>query len=226
MHLNPGVTGKILKMKRLCLVGAAMIVAGSSQGQGFVNFGNGILPESLICTNTGSSRGPISGPTGTWRFELFWARDGVTDSLQFSSTGLTNVNSALRGPGRIFSIFTAVPGLTASSFVQLQVRGWSANLGDTWSEAASRGHIGQDGEIGWLGESAIVRYQLTSAIFPGASLFYNGGIAMPQGASQIANFDLFSSSSPSSLSAVPEPSTLALGLLGMGLGLVFLRRRR
>lgn len=210
-------------MIRFLMFLSVVIFPCGAIAQSRVNFCNGIMQESWIYTNSGVARGPITGPSGSWRFELLWAPDGATDSLQFTPTGITNANSALMGPGRISNRFVEFPWENPGMFVQLQVRGWSANLGDTWSEALASAYVGRDGGIGWMGLSGIARYQLTSNISPGAAVFNNGGIALPPGATQIPTFELFTMGS---FSTVPEPATFALALTGIGLSFLLIRRRK
>lgn len=199
-----------------------MLVVCGAMAQSRVNFSNGTMQESLIYTNSGVARGPIAGPPGSWRFELFWAADGVTDSFQLAPSGVTNANSYLLGPGRIYNRFVAVDWGQPGMFVQIQVRGWSANLGDTWSEAVTRNYVGRDGGVGWMGQSAIVRSQLANGLFPGAPLFYDGGALLPQGATQISFLELVTLSS---FTAIPEPATCSTGLITAALGLLLMRRR-
>lgn len=202
-------------MKKMLFLGL-MALASAVFAQGRVNFANMSLPDSLIYTNSGTIRGPINGPSGSFRFELFSAPDGTSDPAQFTSTGVTNANSMLLGPGRIVNRPSVDPLVGPSgTWIMLQVRGWSANLGNTWAEAQTNALRGTYVGLGWMNSSGISRYMLTNSAFNGPRVFYSTEV-LPSGASQIASLELL---------LVPEPTLFSLALLGSGLGLILLRRR-
>jgi hypothetical protein len=210
-------------MKKTLLIGATLLAAFGVYGQGYVNFANNAAPvESLITTNAWGTTGGISGPPGTFRFELFWAEDGIANPVWYT-VGITNANSGVLGPGRIANRNSITwwwwePG----TWIQVQVRGWSANLGNatTWAEAeAAARNWNWTGELAWMGVSQIGRVRVAPSTTLGATIFV-GGAPPPVGTVQISGFELYDPFIP-----IPEPSTLAL--LGLGLvGLVFARRRK
>jgi hypothetical protein len=215
-------------MKRTLLIGATLLAAFGAYGQGYVNyvghinFANNAAPvESLITTNGHGPPGGMSGPPGTFRFELFWTYDGWVNP-DWCATGITNANSGVLGPGRIANRNSVVlNGVEAGTWIQVQVRGWSANLGNatTWAEAEAAIHRwGWDDGTAWYGVSGTGRVQLAPSTTLGATIFA-GGAPPPAGTVQISGFEL------QRVVLIPEPSTLAL--VGFGLvGFVFARRHK
>jgi hypothetical protein len=217
-------------MKRVLLIATIYLAACGVYAQGRINFANNASPaSSLILTNysfLGGGGGGIAGPSGTYRFELYVAADG---SSTFYPTGITNANSSLLGPGRIFNRNSVVlpwwlpwygVNVDAGSWIQVQVRGWSANIGNatTWDEAMTA--LSGFNETMWpscIAISGVGRVQLASSLVNGPTLFA-GGPPPPAGTVQISDFQL------PLVPLIPEPSTLALVGLGLA-GVVLLRRR-
>jgi len=97
----------------------------------------------------------------------------------------------------------AIPGTEAGQTVQLQIRGWAASFGADWQAARAQGAL--------FGETDVRPVTLGPTAGPGAVIWQTA-----------------SGTSPNrfyALNIVPEPSTIALGVLGLG-SLLFLRRRQ
>ncbi len=186
----------------LTLIGAG----ASACGQGYVRFVNG--PSTLITTNSvigGPSTAPISGDGGFY-FALFMASPGTLDPNTFSFTGAYATNRLSDMPGMFNGGNVLVPSLSPLSFI---VRGWSANIGPNHSDFSS--YLLNPTFDAWYGESQIATTFPLSAGFPPGPIFGSAPGLIPG-----FNLNMYS--------AVPEPSSVVLGLLG-GAALFFFRRR-
>ncbi len=176
-----------------------------ASGQGSIAFLNNSL--TLITTNSapGSATAPISAP-GNFYFALFSAPAGTLDPSIFSFTGAYATNRALDMPGRFNGGLVTFPNINPVSLV---IRGWSANIGPTYSDATN--YLANPLFDAWYGESQIATVMPQGGGFPAPSPFgFNPG--------QVPGFNL------NMYSAVPEPSSVVLGILG-GAALFFFRRR-
>lgn len=219
-------------MKKVLLTIALATITCGLFAQGRVNFANNTLAGSQIITNglgaPGVGSGNISGPSGSFRFELFAAADGTSDVSLFTTTGITNANSSVLGAGRISNRNSVDPLRGAQgTWIQVQVRGWSANLGGTWAEAYANSQsapflAGLGTQLAWISDyentarTPIGRVQLAGTSVNGPTIFLSS-VAPAAGTVQISGLEL---------TLVPEPSTIALGLMGIGATLVLIRRRK
>jgi len=217
-------------MKKLTLTTIALLVAISAFPQGQITLNNreagvlvapvyGVIPGAELeqrtgNTSTGLPQGsqnyggaPLLGGSG-FTFAL-WG--GASDSSLQQALATTGGNTTSFRTGATPTGFTLagspvvqIPGVPAGQTARLQVRVWD-NMGGTitsWDAAlAARVATG------------------TSAIFTSRTL---GGTA-PDGSIFIPPTALFGMESFNLV--VPEPSTIALGILG-GLGTLVLIRRR
>lgn len=177
-------------------------VAVATYGQGFVVLGNS--SSSLVSTNAvgGSVRG-----SGQYLFELYVAPAGTTsaNSAAWRTTGLITGNSGVSAGRLTSTAATAITGMPFSTgvgdTVAVQVRGWSVNLGANFAAASA------SSATGWLGSSGGANFTLAAAIPPPTVVMDSIG--------------------PLVLAAwpVPEPSVIALGLLGLGAVLAIRRRK-
>jgi hypothetical protein len=216
-------------MKKLTLTTIALAVAVSAFSQGTIQINNreaGVLVAPVYNVIPGREGEQLSGNTATglpvgsqtyggatllsgtgFTFALF---GGSSDgNLQFAgqTTFRTGTGAGLTIAG---SPTVMIPGVPAGSTARLQVRAWD-NLGGTvttWDQALANSRAG-------------VSAAGVSAIFTSRAL---GGIDPDDGAIVLPPTALFGMES-FNLTMVPEPSTIALGILG-GLGTLVLIRRR
>ena len=127
---------------------------------------------------------------------LWWAPVGTTDPVAF--TFLPSSRTVVMGNGLFQGGIQTINEVAGGAAVALQVRGWDA-ASASWDMARIRG------------ESAILTY--TTGNPNGFPIPGDPGSLMDAGFKGLT------------LSVVPEPSTIALGLIGLA-GLLVSRRRR
>jgi hypothetical protein len=183
-------------MRSATLVFLLSAVCSSACGQGLINFNNTtatLLGRYLPL--------PFPDPPGSLFFGLLTAPEGTTDLTRFTFSGLYATNSV--AAGRFFG-GTSVPvpgwgpGVTRSYFVA----GWSSSLGHDWHQGWLSGVFSSPGEFGFsaIGTGSPGGFDTTGPL-PPLNLF--GG---PTGIQ--SGFTLLP------VAIVPEPSALALGVLG------------
>jgi hypothetical protein len=191
-------------MKKLLLTLACGFVAVSIYAQGTVSFvtvGGGV---NAPATNSLTSA-RVSGTA--FLAQLFWATGAsrpedslvaVSNAPAFYGTGsfAGYVVSASGGGNRILS----VPGGTV---VTCQVRAWDASLGSDWATALQN----------WLNDSTRTK------VLGKSNLINATATEPPTAPGSLAGLAAYF------LVPVPEPSILALGILG-GVGVLLLRRRK
>lgn len=182
-------------MKKLYITGLLVIAAASAFAQGTVNFNNNTLtPIPLVTLGVG---GP--GLVGTnYVAQLY------TGPVGSSESSLAAVSTA---PAKFRVATTTSPGTwsggtrtlnAASGDVLLQVRVWDITKAADYATAFAQGN-GL-----FTGKSTVFTYSIPAAGSPPSAFFMAGftGVAV----------------------AVPEPSTILLGVLGAGA--LLLRRRK
>lgn len=201
-----------------------MLVLGgaicSSFAQGTLTFNNSATTLiSINATQGGPATGTTSPVLGSWYYAMFTAPTAV-----LSYTGDTDpnwilretaTNSAAASGGRLIGGQppTALPGGSTVNFI---IRGWSANLGTTWSEVLNslQTPAGISGGSYYLGQSAIG----LNAIFNDPAAAPVNGAFGTSGGSTVPGFVL-------DFHQVPEPSSMALAGLGAASLLLFRRRK-
>jgi hypothetical protein len=191
-------------MKKILIVAAmAGLVAANSFGQGSVIFSNsGGAPVTI------DDNAALRAPAGsTYRVELVYAPDG-TATADFDSMAVRVGAAANFGPtpGSFSGGGRTVNNLTpAGGFGLFQVRGWTSAYGTDYTTGVA---AGSQGGLNKAGKSNIVRVDTANPL-----------IGEPDVSIVAAGLQGFS------LTTVPEPSAIALGLLGAGT-LLLLRRRK
>lgn len=186
-------------MKKLLAALALLAVVTVSYGQGRVNFSNG--STTPITTQDGQQ---ISG-AGTYYFGLYVGTAGTPESGL--SLVLLATNTALAGrlsggnPAPLPAPWDT--GTAPNAYpLTFQIRGWTAASGLSYEAALASGS-------GLAGKSTIGTVTPTFSPTGAAALFGTTGTT-------VGGF---------TLTPVPEPSSIALGLLGLGAVALFRRRK-
>ena len=188
-------------MKKLLLTISLAVVTAMSYGQGTIGFGNTIASKVLFVASLGTPA--VTLPTTVRaNFGAFWGTS--QDALQLNNGPLGTSSDAnagiLVGPATY-----ALANSPENGTVFLQIKGWDASFGSDWAAAKAAGAL--------YGETDVRSVTLAGPLGPGASIW--------QGATGV-NANKFR---PMTLSIVPEPSTIALAVLGLGSLLLFRRRK-
>lgn len=179
---------------------AALLLAFAAHGQGTVNFSN--IGAGAKVTN--GMTGAIVPAGAAFMAGLYFAPDGTTGEGQFMLLG----NAVALGPtaGTYSGGARTAPTANAGGFGHFQVRVWESAFGTSYEAALGRGLTGTSG---------ILRVDTgdPTTVPPGTAAALSSSTTV-SGRSYAAGIIL-----------VPEPSTYALGLLGLGL-VALLRRKR
>jgi len=218
-------------MKKLLVTLVAVAVAVTAFGQGAITFNNGV-PNSVVAPifgpQSGDSLASLSGnaaatsgapagfPAGTTvytgaplsgnnYFAQLWGglagtADGALQPLKTAVGADVILNfrttSGQLGLVRTVASAVVVPGVGAGETARIQMRVWEARGGATWADAIANA------------DTTVLR---------GASPSFNLTLAAnPVNPVGLVSFNLYQ---------VPEPSVIALGVLGVGALLLFRRRK-
>jgi len=217
-------------MKKLTLTTIALALAVSAFSQGTIAINNretGNLLAPVFGVVPGSERTQLSGnnsagiPAGTQNYNGAAALSGTGFTFALfggSSDGnlqLLGTTTFRTGTGAGFTIAGSptvmVPGVPAGGVARLQVRAWDNRGGTvtTWQDALASNATGGSA----AGQSAIFNSRQLGGTDAGGTIFLT-----PTALFGMESFNL--------LAPVPEPSTIALGILGGVGALVLFRRRR
>ena len=178
-------------MKLLSSLVIAVLAAITARGQGTINFAN--TATTLITTNDFQGHiGNVFG-AGNYKFGLYVGPFGGAPS----SFSLVSVATNSAFPGRFDGGSVLIP-FAAGVNVSYQVRGWSSFAGNNFETAfiyASSNNL----PIAYLGQSTLGFF--TAPASGSIDIFGTGP-------GQIGGF-------PLTPPIVPEPSTFALGLVGL-----------
>jgi hypothetical protein len=199
-------------MKKLILMTALMAglfaASLSSFAQGRVNFGNTTTTE---ITN-GITNTRLWGPAGTYEFGLYMGAQGSAEGqLTLVATTLNPASwtSATFGGSGLFNggtiLLPSIAGVDTSGGATLafMVKGWLAADGSSYESALLNG--------GWMNGKSGMGFVIPT-VSPNPSIPGLFGT----GPGQVQSFVM---------PIIPEPSTFALGGLGMGALLLFRRRK-
>lgn len=188
-------------MKKAILLAAGLLAVASfnAGAQGTVTFANS--NTSLVTAEVGGPAVPtgLNSGYGGLLVGLFWGVQGSSED-QLIQIGATAAINPLAGRYSGGTRTTGV-GTAAGATATFQVRAWSADLGATWAEAQL------SNATGWIGSSAL----FTSA---------TGGAGEPPS----TPINLNTSVPGFAVTLVPEPSVIALAVLGAGA--LFFRRKK
>lgn len=185
-------------MKKLLLLACSMLVAAGVYAQGTVNFANGAAGVNSP-VSVDSSSGPVMASTanGPWLAMLYAGPSGSAEGA-LSSAIVSGSPAALGAtPGYVLGGARTITGIPAGTAAVLQIRAWRSDLGGTWEAAGGA-----------------LRANYTSTSTP-ITVTLGGGATPTPNMVGLTSFVI----------PVPEPSSFALGLLGLG-AIALLRRRK
>lgn len=192
-------------MKKLIVIAAAALVTISGYSQGTVASAN---TASTLVTNVLTGVAAIAGTT--FRVAIYYLPDqaAAPTTADFDARGLMLSPAVNMGPvaGRYSTGTRSTPSSTAGGGgAWFQIRSWETAFGADYAAAVNNPNA-VGGRLALVGTSSIIRVatgdpSATPAGTPGA-LSVPGFVLVP----------------------VPEPSVIALGVLGIG-ALLMLRRR-
>jgi hypothetical protein len=196
-------------MKKHLLIIGLLLLPVALFAQGRVQFANS--SSTVVTTNSGAvpppgqlpnQVGSASTALGLWSYGLYIAPQGTVDVNAFSLVGPITTNSpTFAGRFNGGNPFV-IPG-NSSVTIAFQVRAWQTSAGATYEVA--------DGNFVYRGVSGIGQVTPTEGGAPIPALFgTNPG--------QVGGFVL-------APNVIPEPSSIALGLLGLGAIALFRRRK-
>lgn len=187
-------------MKKLFLTAVAAFVAVSIQAQGVIDFSN--LASSLVIDGTDGN--PVIGGDGI-RAQLYWAP--LSDPSNFTPIGAI-VTVGVPQAGRFVGGNRTTGNATAPGDDALfQVRAWELAYGSTYEAALAAPNMG--GRPAKTGRSNTVTVETVSS---------TGNPPPTPNSISTSGLQSFAVN-------VPEPSVVALGLIGAG-ALLLLRRRK
>jgi hypothetical protein len=169
-----------------------------ASSQGVVQFQN--TSSTPLTTNDFQGHVGLTSGVNAYRIGLYIAPQGTTDPNAFTLMGPTTVNLSGQGAGRFNG--DPLPGSFVISnntgqTIAFQVRAWSFFAGNSYEEAA----LYAGPEIVFVGRSAIGETTPTTPLGGTPALFGSGF-------GQVGGFTL--------TPIIPEPSTLALAVVGTG----------
>jgi hypothetical protein len=188
-------------MKKLLLTLALAAMSTLSYAQGTIAFGNSIAATVKLVSSPGAT--PVTLPTSVRaNFGVFWGTSAGALQLNEGALGTSSTSSAgiIVAP----SVYGLNPGSEPLQTVFMQIRGWDASFGNDWAAAQQSGAL--------FGQTDVRQVTLGPTAGPGTVIW------------QGATGTIATRFNPLVL-VVPEPSTIALGVLGLGSLLLFRRRQ-
>jgi hypothetical protein len=186
---------------------ATLNVLAQGQTQGYVDFRNTAFPANTsqrIYVNTYGGGSANYAPADTYSVGLYWAPDGTTDESMFIMVGAATgviTGGFFQGGTR------AIPTITGNAM--FQVRGWTTAYGNSYEASFMNPNWGAGNVVG---KSAIIR--ATGIKDP---LLVPTPVSDPITTYGIVGF---------AFTTIPEPSSVAFGILGASAFLLRVRRRK
>jgi hypothetical protein len=190
-------------MKKLIIALAAVLVTVASYGQGQVNFANRVGAGGSILNAPVTLQGTQEGPGPDWSAQLLLV--GANNSLT-PLTPISTFAKAGTGPAAIASQFWAgktvdIPGHFAGENLNFVVQSWLTSQGSYDAAVKAGGGFGTSAQF--------------AAVIGGAAADPNTPPSTPAPLTNLKAFTVV---------PVPEPSIIALGVLGASA--LLLRRRK
>ena len=187
-----------MKLKSIILAAAVVAVSTvSGFSQGLISFQNGTF-QKFFTSEAGNNRVLMGTGSQQYSFYITWG----TTAGNLNNTTTTVFNSTATAGLLAGNTSFGLTGSNGGDVVFLKMYGYETSFGSYANAVASNGHAGS---------STTIQVTLATAPSSGTVIFANTADA-----AHIAAFDLV---------ATPEPSTIALGVMGIA-GLVFVRRRK
>ena len=182
-------------MKKLLVVAVALLAATGAWAQGSLTFSNGAQGVNAPDFVGAGTAVKAFGPT--YAAQLYVAPAGTTDQSLFTAVGSPFAYSTLVAQaGYFFGGQYVVPNFATGTTIAVQVRGFNTTQGADFATAKNA---------------------------PGAEIGFSNIIPVTLGGGQTPDPNLVGLTS-FNIGVVPEPSTIALGLIGAAA--LLLRRRR
>jgi hypothetical protein len=199
-------------MKKLLLLAAFLATSASMFAQGQVTFANTASTVFRVWTNNaqGSASNLTSAPNG-YRFGLYAAQGAGAPSNSLTLVGVAvnlSAASSLYGFFNGGSPFAMPAPFASGDTITFQIRAWTLSKGNSYEEAVVASVL--DPLNTALGVSPLAQTILTASPAPPAALFGTNPGLLNRGWE---------------IKPIPEPSSIALGLLGLGAIALFRRRK-
>jgi len=185
--------------KTLLTLALVALTTVASYAQGTIAFGNGTLTRVMVNTGSGAARQATAADNLI--IGVFYGPEGTAASALQQAPGTATIGATAGIMANAPSVFQ-LPGTEAGQVVSLQIRAWTLDgslSGET--RVISTFQLGPTGERLGLGPTA----------GPGYVIWQGAASTNPQRFTPLI--------------VVPEPSTIALGILGLGSLLLFRRRK-
>jgi MYXO-CTERM domain-containing protein len=188
-------------MKKILLIALMAFAGAGVYAQGNITFSTlgATVQPTVITTETGAPAG------AGYMAALYFAPSGVTDASMFMQAGPSA--NFVASTGLLSAGTRTAPTEAPGGDGNFQIRAWATAFGATYEEAVAAGGV--------AGESAIIP--------SGTAL--TTGTPPPTPTSLVAAANAAGLPLGFQMTSVPEPSVIALGLLGAG-ALLALRRRK
>jgi len=178
-------------MKTLVLTGLLSLALVSASGQGTLNFANAAFGVDAPVRDVYGNA--MAGTA--WAADFYWAAGTVSDSGLLAPLNQP-ANFSATVPGYFFGGLRTIPGAIGGATITAQVRVWDTADGNSWEMVrASWSPTAQ------VAESSLFQVTLTAVPYPPANL------------TGLEPFSVV-------WIPIPEPGVLALGLVGLGVGLL------